>query len=99
MCYALGRAFKIVLTSWDNLNCGGYVYVKLENPDGSHCETSERSLTAGDTLVWPNQTHIASSSRYYESSVAQSVMRFCERECHLYLANAKQGFSIAVHVV
>ena len=24
----------------------------MENPDGTHCETSELSLNAGDTLVW-----------------------------------------------
>ena len=38
--------------SWDDYNCGGYPSIKLENPDGTHCETSEMSLDAGDTMVW-----------------------------------------------
>ena len=43
---------KIEMTSWDNINCGGYPSVKVENPDGTHCETTEKAMHAGDTLVW-----------------------------------------------
>ena len=38
--------------SWDTLECGGYPSIKLENADGTHCETSQKSLAAGDTLGW-----------------------------------------------
>ena len=38
--------------SWDDHRCGGWPRIELENPDGTHCETSERSLSAGYSLVW-----------------------------------------------
>ena len=38
--------------SWDDDDCGGWPSIKLENPDGTHCETDERSLAAGATLLW-----------------------------------------------
>ena len=42
----------IVLMSWADHRCGGWPSIELKNPDGTHCETAERSLSAGDTLVW-----------------------------------------------
>ena len=50
-CFVPGIV-SIVLTSWDDHNCGGWSSIKLENPDGTHCETNEKSLSAGATLVW-----------------------------------------------
>ena len=43
---------SIALISWDDYDCGGWPSIKLENPDGTHCETEERSLAAGATLLW-----------------------------------------------
>ena len=40
------------MTTWDSDYCGGYPSLKLENPDGTHCETIEKDLDPGDTLVW-----------------------------------------------
>ena len=40
------------MLSWDDYDCGGWSSIKLENPDGTHCETSEKSVSAGDTLLW-----------------------------------------------
>ena len=51
-CFVPGHIQFIAMTSWDDYDCGGWSSIKLENPDGTHCETSEKSISAGDTLIW-----------------------------------------------
>ena len=51
-CFVPDHVQLISLISWNDHNCGGWSSIKLENPDGTHCETNEKSLSAGDTLEW-----------------------------------------------
>ena len=43
------------MTTWDSTNCGGYPSVKVVNPDGTNCQTIEKDLNAGETLVWSEE--------------------------------------------
>ena len=47
-----GSIQKITMTTWGSINCGGYPSIKLENPDGTHCKTTEKDLNPGNTGVW-----------------------------------------------
>ena len=38
--------------SWDDNYCGGWPRIRLENSDGTDCETNEKYLAAGATVVW-----------------------------------------------
>ena len=53
---ARGAITHIIMTTWSSNDCGGYgVRVKVVNPGGETCTTSEKDLSKGETLAWRPQ--------------------------------------------
>ena len=56
MTPARGAITQIIMIMWSSNNCGGYgVRVKVVNPGGETCLTSDKDVSKGKELVWRPQ--------------------------------------------
>ena len=56
MTPARGSITQIIMTTWSSNDCGGYgARVRVVNPGGETCLTSEKDFSKGEELVWEPQ--------------------------------------------